>query len=191
MEPEYIKGFLPNSNIFYNILSTLDWVQRENCPRAEYWDTTLGEAYTYGSGRGIRTYEPNEPSAYVQEIRLMLEDRLGFFFQGCFLNKYDTAKDHLGWHADDDPVIDHSKPICVITLGSPREINWKQQGSKGIESINRLVLEPGSLFIMPPGMQQTHFHRIPKAGHHVGPRISLTFRALHDSTNIHSRLSTG
>ena len=157
----------------------IDWVQRENTPRKEYWDTTLGQAYTYGSGRGVRTYEPNEPSPDVSIIRRKVEESTGIFFEGCFLNRYDTSKSALGWHSDDDPSIDHSKPIVVVTLGQEREIQWKEIGSKGVESISTQMLENGSMFTMPAGMQQTHLHRIPKAGFNIArERISLTFRKL-------------
>jgi alkylated DNA repair dioxygenase AlkB len=46
---------------------------------------------------------------------------------------------------------------------------------------SRQMLQNGSLFLMPAGFQQTYQHKIPKAGFTpCGPRISLTFRALHD-----------
>ena len=41
----------------------------------------------------------------------------------------------------------------------------------------RIKLEEGSLFIMPPGYQSTHLHRIPKHDRPCGWRISLTFRS--------------
>ena len=41
----------------------------------------------------------------------------------------------------------------------------------------RFWLEEGSLFIMPPGYQDTHMHRIPKHDRPCGWRISLTFRS--------------
>ena len=42
-----------------------------------------------------------------------------------------------------------------------------------------LTLEHGSLCLMHPGMQDTHFHRIPKSPIQAAkPRISLTFRGL-------------
>lgn len=50
------------------------------------------------------------------------------------------------------------------------------------ESLEKIWLEPGSLCLMAPGMQDTHQHRIPKAGYVCGPRISLTFRGyVHDT----------
>lgn len=42
--------------------------------------------------------------------------------------------------------------------------------------ITKLKLAHGSLCLMHAGMQDTHQHRIPKAGFECGPRISLTFR---------------
>ena len=41
----------------------------------------------------------------------------------------------------------------------------------------RVLLEEGSLFVMPVGYQSTHFHRIPKHDRPCGWRISLTFRS--------------
>jgi hypothetical protein len=40
----------------------------------------------------------------------------------------------------------------------------------------RIKLENGSIFLMPPGYQDTHLHRIPRHDLPCGPRVSLTFR---------------
>jgi len=177
MTPRYVPLFADPAD--YPQLKNIDWVQRENTPRKEYWDTTAGEAYTYGRGRGVRTYQPNRSLEIVEKYRYLLKEEIGTYFEGCFLNKYDTKKDWLGWHSDDDTSINHEEPICVITFGQPREIQWKEIGSKGIESIHSQMLEEGSLFVMPAGMQQTHYHRIPKMSFESErPRISMTFRAL-------------
>lgn len=179
--PIYIKDYInpKMSEFIYEGLMNLDWVSRENTPRKEYWDTLLNQPYTYGNGVGMRTYEPNERSPFVDLGRESILDTHDILYEGCFLNRYDTAKDALGWHSDDDMGIDHNFPIMVITLGQAREIQWKIKGSKGIENINTQNLESGSLFIMPAGMQESHFHRIPKAGYEISrPRISMTFRKL-------------
>lgn len=178
MTPLYEMDYLDDPDAALQHLMAIDWVQRPDAPRKEYWDTTKGKAYTYGQGRGVRTYEPNTPDPIVADIREWLLLDLGVDFQGCFLNRYDTSKDWLGWHADDDPGIDHSKPIAVVTLGAGREINWKLKEAKGVDAIHKQFLSHGSLFIMPAGMQDTHFHRIPKADRPVETRISLTFRSL-------------
>lgn len=43
----------------------------------------------------------------------------------------------------------------------------------------RILLKEGSLFVMPVGYQDTHFHRIPKHDRPCGWRISLTFRSFY------------
>lgn len=176
----YIENFLEYNEYFEYFRDNLDWVQVENRPRMEYWDNSLNTAYSYGSGSHITEYKPQKNNDVVDYIRQFISKETGVFYEGCFINYYKTGRDHLGWHSDDDPSINHEKPIAIVTLGNERDFQFKKIGSKGIESINTRVLKPNSLAIMPAGMQHTHYHRIPKIadGRSVGPRISLTFRAL-------------
>ena len=191
MDPIYKEGWVPEglANAFFKTLkSELEWLRRETTPRYEYWDTLKGQPYTYGQGRGVRTYQPQKNHPDVAMVRNVLKDQLSEWypewgeclFEGCFLNRYVGGRDQLGWHADDDPGIDHTKPIAVVTLGDPRELQWRRQEEKGMESIHGQLLQHGSLLLMPPGMQQTHFHRIPKKVDlpEDHERISLTYRCL-------------
>jgi alkylated DNA repair dioxygenase AlkB len=111
------------------------------------------------------------------------------FFEGCFLNGYESHRDWLGWHEDDDQGIDHSKPIAIVTLyggpgvDHPRAIQFREKlgevdGKMTYGEPETLPLEQGSLCLMPAGFQSTHQHRIPKAGFECRSRISLTFRGL-------------
>jgi alkylated DNA repair dioxygenase AlkB len=94
-------------------------------------------------------------------------------FDVVFLNGYKDQSDQLGWHADDSPEMDDNRSIAIISLGAEREIWFRKNGET---LIHKLLLENGSVCLMLPGMQDTHQHRIPKANHAVGKRISLTFR---------------
>jgi alkylated DNA repair dioxygenase AlkB len=169
LQPHYAKGF------YEDLWNELDWERREFAPRREYWVNSLNQPYTYGQGVGVRTYYPRPDHFAIATVRLALMHKLGFTYEGCFLNGYEGERDALGWHSDDDPGINHSRPIAVVTLGAGREIQFmdKATGERGAQ-----LLEPGSLLLMHPGMQSTHLHRIPKVGHKVEPRISLTFRSL-------------
>lgn len=183
-------------NWFGELWHGLGWVRREGVPRREYWTNTFNRDYTYGRKRGIRTYEaqPNHP--VIDAVRCDLRELLGVWFEGCFLNGYENSSDALGWHADDDPNIDHSRPIAIVTLyedptARPRVIQFKEVLKPGSEtekavfgSVEELVLGHGSLALMAPGMQSTHQHKIPKAGFVSSPRISLTFRGLRFSPTI-------
>lgn len=162
---------------FERLVRDVKWEHRD-APRKEAFFNDLGTSYTYGSGNGIRTYYPQEYVDIVKDIKFHVEQSTGIVFEACFCNYYDGPKDHLGWHADDSDMIDHSKPIAVVSFGSEREIWFRENGTKGIEAIQKLELGNGSLLLMNAGMQQTHQHRIPKHSAGCGPRISLTFRAL-------------
>ena len=192
---EYDAGFINERAagvLFETLRDGLDWEQRD-APRLEYWTNTLGRPYTYGRGAGLRTYQPHQSHPAIDMVTAALRIRLGFEYEGCFLNRYDDGSKSLGWHADDDPGIDHDYPIAVVTVGDGREIMFREQPTGDnvvvIEGVivpkdgshagaARMMLGPGSLLLMNAGMQQTHWHRIPKAGRVVGPRISLTFRKL-------------
>lgn len=179
----YVSDFLNNAYAIglYNTLRVeLDWERRDGAPRAEYWTNDFGRDYTYGHGRGQRTYSSRKMHAEILAVRYYIAS-FGYAvpeLEGCFLNMYENGQDALGWHSDDDPGIDHTRPIAVVTLGQGRDIQYKEIGAKGNEAIRTIFLEPGSLLLMHAGMQQTHVHRIPKVHEEIGPRISMTYRGL-------------
>jgi hypothetical protein len=156
--------------------------------RQECFMALTPTSYTYGSGRGIRTYESIPYLPWVEAIRQhlnsapLIHDGLGLAvktrqYNVCFLNRYEDAGQHLGWHADDSPGMDHKHPIAVVSFGQAREIWWRHKDQKGvIPPDQRQLLEHGSLFVMPAGMQRDHEHRIPKGDRKMEPRVSLTFR---------------
>ena len=95
----------------------------------------------------------------------------------CFLNRYDNARQALGWHSDDEDSLDDSQPIAVVSFGAARAIHIRAKGAKG-PATERYMLEHGSLFVMPPGHQETHEHSIPGHTEPVGMRVSLTYRSM-------------
>jgi alkylated DNA repair dioxygenase AlkB len=172
MKPMYITSFVDASPAD---LASVPWgtftEARQECFMAEKTMT-----YTYGSGRGVRTYTSIPYLPWVEEIRQILNEA-GPRYNVCFLNRYEDAGQHLGWHADDSPGMDHEHPIAVISFGQAREIWWKPTEQTGVvPPEQRQLLEHGSMFVMPPGFQRTHQHRIPKGDRKMEPRASLTFR---------------
>lgn len=158
------------------LLHETPWLERTDA-RKECFMATPMRSYTYGSGRGVRTYESIFPRPFVQLLMHEINQEHDLRFNGCFLNRYDDASKQLGWHADDSPGMDHGHPIAVVSFGEPREIWWRPNGEGGVVPIgHRRLLAHGSLFVMPAGFQQTHQHRIPKGDRPMGVRVSLTYR---------------
>lgn len=177
MKPIYIPSYATASPAD---LASVPWGTFTDA-RQECFMALTTDTYTYGSGRGVRTYTPIPYLPWVETLRLKLNAGLsgkaGFVYNVCFLNRYEDASQHLGWHADDSPGMDHEHPIAVVSFGQAREIWWRHKDHKGvIPPEQRQLLEHGSLFIMPAGMQRDYQHRIPKGDRKMEPRVSLTFR---------------
>ena len=152
------------------VLSILDRIRNVTALLVHHGASAFGVPVTSAAATGgclTPATSPEIPASY--ECRAL---------NACFLNRYNNERQALGWHADDSPGQDHSHPIAVFTCGQPREIWWRPKGFTGpIPKEWRQLLEPGSLFVMPGGFQQTHEHRIPKGDRAMGTRISLTFRS--------------
>lgn len=158
-----------------NHLLNLNW-ETKRAARHEYFMSDLKLDYSYGGDKIVYNAKPFTPE--VRELTNDLNRFLGTNFNACFLNKYDDEKQHLGWHADDFAGMDNLQPIAVISFGAEREIWVKEQNYKGvIPPEQRILLNRGSLFIMPPGYQDNFYHKIPKNDRPCGWRISLTFRS--------------
>lgn len=177
MIPSYRKLLEPiKANKLFNVLMGLEWLTLSDT-RKEYFMSDVERSYTYGKGKGERTYLSKPYIPEVDSLRTTLNAILCENFDLCFLNRYDDAKNHLGWHADDTSLQSSSSSIAVISLGAEREIWWKLKEYKGeIPQDQRQLLENGSLFVMPPLFQETYYHKIPKCNHFCRTRISLTFR---------------
>jgi alkylated DNA repair dioxygenase AlkB len=175
MKPLYQPDFVPNPDRSLLFLLGLQWLEVTEA-RKEYFMSHEPRSYTYGKPPNDRTYHSSQ---YTDQV-LLIQDLLngtGLDYNVCFLNRYDTQKHQLGWHADDSPTMDRDHPIAVVSFGAQREIWWKPQSEKGVVPPDqRQLLGHGSLFVMPPRFQDHYFHRIPKADREVGVRVSLTFR---------------
>ena len=176
----YVANVIKNpTEIFETIRNETRWVQVPLRPRAEYWSNDYDRDYAYGKeGPGRVTYKAQPWIPAMKEIRDFISTTTDYYLEGCFANYYKDSSDNLGWHADNDPGIDHDKPIAIVSLGAEREIWFRRNGEKGTTHTSQL-LGNGSLYMMSPGFQFSHQHRIPRASRQdIGPRISLTFRGL-------------
>lgn len=179
MNPIYIESCFANSAI--SLLDKIPWIDRTETRRECFMSDGGQKSYTYGKGRGVREYISIDYSDEVKDILAGVNtqlSQLGFGeMNGCFLNCYLNEHQHLGWHADDFVGMDHACPVVSISFGESREIWWRKKGETGVVPLSsRQLLRDGSMFIMPPGMQDTHEHRIPKGDRKMNERVSLTFR---------------
>jgi len=157
-----------------DLINEVPWVS-EQARRKECFMSDEPREYQYIENGPIYYSVPFIPA--VEYIRIVVNYIYQCRMNVCFLNYYEDQNQALGWHADDAPQIDQTEPIVVVSFGQAREIWWRRKDEKGVvPPEQRQLLEYGSVFVMPPGMQDTHFHRIPKGDRAMGPRVSLTYR---------------
>lgn len=174
--PEGTFNLYKANAVFEHLWNDLNWVRVRGLPRKEYYTNTDSSAvYSYGRPEYAHAYHPQPETDVLTILRHGAEDLCKCSFEAMFLNGYENERDQLGWHADDSPEMDPARPIVIMTFGpkGEREIAFRDNEHK---VVTKRLLEHGSILIMDAGMQQTHQHAIPKVGHAVGPRVSITMR---------------
>ena len=165
-----------DANTFDTVYNEIDW-ESKTPARKERWMALSGENYTYGSGRGVRTYESQPMPMYVKALMDVMNERMGWDLNCCMANLYADEHQHLGWHSDDSPEMDPEHVIVSVSFGAERWIHFRPIGVKG-EATHKFFMPHGSAVIMLPHMQEEWEHKIPKHSQPCGARASLTYRRL-------------
>lgn len=175
------ENYMPEgSHILWRLDKEIVWDVRAGNRAESFQALDLTKTYSYGKSDKVRrTYTASAMHPIVKCTLDNINKDYKTDYNICVLNKYENQRNSLDWHADDSPEQDPSHPICVISQGATRYIYVRENGYKGvIPEEKKFLLTPGSLFIMPPGFQETHQHKIPRHDKECGMRISMTFRKL-------------
>lgn len=105
MKPTYFPDWWKGLADFDRIA----WDTRTDARQECFMAHVTGLTYTYGTGRGIRSYTSVAILPWVSDIAAQLAVAgAGENHNVCFLNRYADEHQHLGWHADDSPGMDHA-----------------------------------------------------------------------------------
>ena len=147
--------------------------KRHPLPRLTCWMADPGCGYRYSGLDNV--VEPWSPTA--QRIREQLVALSGWPFNSLLLNLYRDGRDAMGFHADDEPELDHTAPIASLSLGVSRTFRFKpKKGHQGQDF--DLELGHGALLLMDPPTQLHWLHGLPKRLRVNQCRLNLTFRVV-------------
>ncbi len=171
-----------SARLFSSLLTGVIWTQHRiilfgkshPCPRLSAWYGEPGSDYSY-SGLKLR---PMPWSEQLLEIKAVVEERVGVFFNSLLLNQYRNGSDSMGWHADDEPELGEQPVIASVSLGETRRFLLRQRHASGKRKSISVDLTSGSLLVMSGNCQTEFKHSIPKTKRDVGVRINLTFRRI-------------
>jgi alkylated DNA repair dioxygenase AlkB len=177
---EYLPGFLsPQSseNYFRAFEQSIAWQADQvkiygkvhTLKRKIAW---YGDAeYAYRYSQSTKTARPWTEE--LLKLKTQLEAFTGESFNSCLLNYYHDGNDCMGWHCDNEKMMQTGATIASISLGAERIFKFKHKHTKEICSI---LLEQGSLLLMKGETQQHWKHSLPASKKVSAPRINLTFR---------------
>ena len=152
-------------------------------PRRTAWFGETTAPYTY-SGITMAAYDWNEPdskaAAAILEIRRTIEPIAETTFNSLLLNRYDSGKDGVAWHADDEKELGPNPTIGSVTFGATRKFQLRRRDDSAIKQ--EVELHSGDLLVMRGATQQEWLHQVPKTSREVGVRINLTFRTIAQSS---------
>ena len=143
---------------------------------------TCGADYKFG-GKKHKAVDVDRIDG-LAEVMEYLSGQFKCDFSMAHMNIYPTAAAHLGWHADDEPVINPDVPIVGVSWGAPMRLIFRLKADH--LKTYQLITSPGQVYVMMPGFQQVGEHRVARltkknlknlnVANNDGVRISATFR---------------
>jgi len=162
------------------LLSELKWEQHQvrlfgrvlDCPRLSAWHADAGLSYRYS---GVR-HRPSPWTPALLRIRDGLAGITSARFNGVLANLYRNGKDHVGWHADDEPELGPLPGIASVSLGATRRFHLRLRGKSNCgKSVD---LQHGDVLIMSGNTQRFWQHQLAATARRVELRINLSFRKI-------------
>ena len=174
-----VLSLAKSEEVFQNLSHSIPWTQdkvrlfgKEIITRRRVaWYGDRDFAYTY-SGM-TKTALPWIPE--LATLKTLVEEITCEHFHSCLLNYYHDGDDGMGWHSDDEKMIEQDSPIASVSLGAERKFLLRHKESR--EKVS-LLLDPGSLLVMKGSTQRHWQHALPKSKRVSKPRINLTFRRI-------------
>ncbi len=108
-------------------------------------------------------------------IKYIIEKLSGEVFNCCLCNLYHNGKEGMGWHRDNEKVLDSNASITSVSFGAKRFFTFKHRKTQ--EKV-KIQLDSGSVLLMKPPTQEHWVHSLPKSEKIKMGRINLTFRNL-------------
>ena len=138
-------------------------------PRLQCWIGDPGCEYAY-SGKSLQRYDFFEP---LIEIRSLIQNQLGIYFNSVLANLYRDGNDSMGFHADDEPELGNNPVIASLSLGAERPLVFQNKDKTETKTFDQ---PHGSLMLMQGATQNAWKHGIRKSKKISEPRINFTFR---------------
>ena len=167
---DVVPGWLSGADaVFAALADGAPWAQRHRI----MWGNKVPEPRLTS---GWAEAKIKQIAPVLMEARAALSRRYGIAFNSGWLNLYRNGRDSVAWHRDKIPARNPYPWVGILSLGSTRAFLVRPYG--GGPSM-RFDPAPGDLLVAGGLMQRRFEHAVPKVAD-AGPRISVTFRHIHE-----------
>ena len=178
------KGLAMDSTLYGSVFADIASLQlkaKGNSPVTK-WLTLTDQSYAWQSSNGHTTVKSpvdmmNSKSIY--DLMLQLNEQYKIEMNSCLVSYYPKGSVYARLHDDAEDWLDQSQPICGVSFGATRTIEFLHQGKHGRCNADYSISpEDGSLYIMLPGCQHYFRHRVKVDHKQPAGRYCLSFRKM-------------
>jgi len=175
---DYYPGVIDNAlaeEVHKDCLS-LNLSDSKRKPDAQ-WLSKVDKPYIYKDTNPIHHAEDITLLPGICKVMEQFNEQFSCKLDSCLVLKYSSSSSATSLHADDEINLDTSQPICNLSLGHTRNIEFV--ANSGGKLVREIPMEDKSLVLMKPSTQKVMKHKV-RAVKAEGPsiRYSLSFRAL-------------
>lgn len=139
----------------------------------------IDEPYIWDSSNGPVINNPLKLDDYpnIKAVMTELNNQYNCQLNSVLISHYKNGNVNVGKHNDNEISMDASQPICVVSLGVKRQVEFIDcQGDSYRPSCLKLNPADRSVYTMKPGCQNHFLHRVRKDKRIKTGRYSLSFR---------------
>lgn len=178
----------PNSPYYDTFLKEKEEKEKDEDEdeRKKYWPSFLYALVTFLETWMVEHFLPvmKKHSPYWKDVVLFQqqqEEKIRFDY--VLINRYETGKEYIGYHADSESDLKKHGIIVSISLGATRDFCFQpiinvDNDSKKKKTTFKYALNDGDMVIMTDDTQKYTKHAVPKRTTCKDERINLTFRQM-------------
>ena len=122
----------------------------------------------------------------IQSIMEKINSKRDCTLNSVLVSYYRTGDVCVSLHHDGEVTMNPNQPICVLSLGAERKVEFVNNCHPSYQTSLALTPESGSLYVMKEGTQQYFRHRVRKDKRIKFERFSLSFRCFLPETAVES-----
>lgn len=138
------------------------------------------EPYIWGSSKGPIVNDAISFDKYpiLKSVMERINTTFGCNMNSALVSYYRCGTVNIRKHEDNEKSVSQKEPICVVSLGANRRVEFydKKNDSYNSAPVMKLAPKESSLYIMKQGCQENFKHKVPLDKRVKHSRISISFR---------------